>query len=196
MFDDGEKNLVDSYWLIHEDGLLDIFIGVVILGIVLDIHLDTSYWFISLALMGYFIALMSGKEVITRPRMHHFDIAQERRNKLITAITAGIIWMIVGAIFGVLTFLGLSIGATLWVDFLETYLWLILAWFVAFGLSLFAYFDIGGKRFFTYALLISLASTIRQILVLSVIPFIFLSAAMLLIPGLFLLIRFLLRYPK
>lgn len=196
MFRNATKDPNNLTWLVHQDGLIDIFAGLVMLGFALDLYLETSYWFISLVLAGYFLVLMSGKEVVTKPRLYHFSITSEQKIRLAKTLLAGLIWFVSGAVLGILALVGYKFGAMVWVDFLLDYIWLLLAWFVALGLSLLAYLEMGGKRFFTYALVIILLSTGRQIFAAQVLPFLFVSSGLLVIPGLFLLVRFIVRYPK
>ena len=196
MFRNTAKDANYLTWLVHQDGLVDIFAGLVTLGFALDMYLETSYWFMSLVLAGYFLVLMSGKEVVTKPRLYHFGITSEQKIRLAKTLLAELIWFVTGAALGILALVGYKFGAVIWVRILQDYVWLLLAWFVAVGLSLFAYLEMSGKRFFTYALVIIFLSTVRQIFAAQVVPFLFVSSGMLVISGLYLLVRFVVRYPK
>jgi hypothetical protein len=196
MFRNATKDQNYLAWLVHQDGLIDIFAGLVILGFALDLYLETSYWFISMVLVGYFLILMSGKEVVTKPRLYHFSITSEQKILLAKTLLAGVIWFVTGAALGILVMVGYKLGVVICVHVLQNYVWLLMAWFLALGLSLLAYTEMGGKRFFTYALVIIFLSTLRQMFAAQVLPFLFVTSGLLVIPGLFLLVRFIVRYPE
>ena len=196
MFSGGTNNAVRTCWLIHQDGLLDIFIGLVILGLALDMALDTSYWFISLVLAGYFVALVSGKELVTGPRLDNFEIDPAQRANLLKAMVSIVILLFLGVATGIGLFMLTSSDSAPWMEFIRQYLWLFTAWIAGISLGFMAYFGMGGKHYFAYALVIVVAFTFRQVLNVPVLPYLFFSATLFLISGLILLFYFLTKYPK
>jgi MFS family permease len=196
MFSGSAKNAVRTCWLIHQDGLLDIFIGLVILGLALDMALDTSYWFISLVLAGYFVALVSGKELVTGPRLDNFEIDPAQRANLLKAMVSIVILLFLGVASGIGLFMLTSSDSAPWMEFIRQYLWLFTAWIAGISLGFMAYFGMGGKHYFAYALVIVVAFTFRQVLNVPVLPYLFFSATLFLISGLILLFYFLTKYPK
>jgi hypothetical protein len=196
MFNGSVKDAVRNCWLIYQDGLLDIFIGLVILGLALDMALDTSYWLISLVLAGYFVALVSGKELVTRPRLGHFEIGPTKRANLVKAMVSVGILLFLGMVSAIGLFVLTSSDSAPWIEFIGRYLWLFTAWIVGISLGLIAYFGMGGKHYSAYALVILVAFALRQVLNVPVLPYLFFSATLFVICGLILLVRFLTKYPK
>lgn len=183
-------------WLINQDGLWDIFLGLGILGLALDMTFGTSIWFIPLLLVGYSLALLAGKELITKPRIGNLagssqeNIRMENVSTLLVILGLAALFMGGGVIF--LQMMGLLP----WSMWSGQYAWLFMGSLAAIGFSLLGYFGIGGKRYYLYSLLTFLALAVRQVLDAPPLPFVFISAVLLLIGGLALLLRFILIYPK
>ena len=106
---DSELRSKDT-WLISDDGLWDIGIGLVLMGWGLTTLLRHPIWFIAAIMLAYFLVVMAGKEVITRPRMENFLIPDERLIRLSRGIRVILGAIIGGVIFGALMFWVFEIG--------------------------------------------------------------------------------------
>ena len=106
---DSELRSKDT-WLISDDGLWDIGIGLVLMGWGLTTLLNHPIWFVAAIMLAYFLVVMAGKEVITRPRMENFFIEEERLIRLSRGIRIVLGVIIGGVIFGALMFWVFDIG--------------------------------------------------------------------------------------
>jgi hypothetical protein len=181
-------------WLISDDGLWDSGIGLVLMGWGLTTLLRHPIWFVAAIMLAYFLVVMAGKEVITRPRMENFFIAEERLIRLSRGIR-----LVLGAIIGVVIF-----GALMfWVfDFGPSFNWVssnefnpIYFMFPLIMLAL-GYFSQNGFRYFFYAGFSLLVFLIRDYINISDFALVFSAALILTLTGIGLLIRFMVRYPK
>jgi len=181
-------------WLVSEDGLWDISFGLVMLGWGLTTTLRHPLWFISLIMVAYFLVLMAGKEVITRPRMAYFSIADDHLIKLSNWVRIGISVVIIGLIFGTLVFWVFGFGSILSgiQNFGENLIFLILS-VVTLALGHLAQ---KGNRFYFYACISIVAFLAFEFLNLSNFGSYYFAGMLVIITGIFLLIRFVHRYPK
>jgi hypothetical protein len=181
-------------WLISEDGLWDICIGLLLFGFGLTISIDQIIWLIGVFVLVYFVILMAGKEAITRPRINNFDIQESQLVNFSLVTGADILILILilgvsGATF--VKFEGLtSIG------FIEDYALLILGILLSILLIQFGFILTDGFRFYLYAGMVLLAFSICQALSWPVIPVLYIVGAIFTFIGLFYLVRFINSYPK
>jgi len=183
-------------WLINQDGLWDIFLGLGVLGMALDMAFGTSIWFIPLWLVGYSLALLAGKELVTKPRVGNLMVSSQQNARLENALTILVILGLVAMLGGGCFFILQMKELLPWSVWLGQYAWLFMGSLAATGFSVLGYFGIGGKRYYLYALLTFIVFAVRHMLNAPLLPYVFFTAALLLIPGVALLLRFLLRYPK
>jgi hypothetical protein len=192
-----EKKTYMSY---HQDGLLDIFIGIYVLlfgtGILLLTMTDFSTWFIIPAI---FPAIMipiwlSAKKRITMPRIGYVKFGVRGVNKMM-AIFIGLM------VFGLGAFMVFGLGASMgegWAltlrDFFISNSMLIIGIGAAVVSSLFAY-TMGLKRLYGYGLLIFVLFFTGYFIT---IPFEYLLVTIgfvIVISGFVLLMRFIRKYP-
>lgn len=181
-------------WLISDDGLWDIGIGLVLMGWGLTTLLRHPIWFIAAIMLAYFLVVMAGKEVITRPRMGNFFIAEERLIRLANGIRI-VLGAIIGCvIIGALLFWVFAIGPSFnWLssDELNPIYFLFPLIMLALG-----YFSQNGFRYFIYAGISLLIFIIIDYVVISELALVFSLAFLLTLVGIGLLVRFIFRYPK
>jgi hypothetical protein len=182
-------------WLVSEDGLWDLCIGFGILGLGLTIALNQSIWFIAFAMLAYFLVVMAGKEVITRPRFYFFNINPEQLTKLAKAINIGLVILILSFVLGALSFLAFDTDVS-WLRWFSDSAIIILGGIISAVLIIFGYLGLGGVRFYVYAGLVFLAFVVNQILEFPIVPLLMSTSIFLMVSGVFLLVRFILRYPK
>ena len=181
-------------WLVSEDGLWDISFGLVLLGWGLTTSLKHPLWFISSIMVAYFLVIMAGKEVITRPRMAFFSIDDYHLIKLSIWIRIGLAVIIGGLVFGALTFWILDIGSA--INRLPDYGANLICLILSAVMLVFGYLSKNGFRYYLYAGISFLSFIIFELINFSGLSLVY-SAAMLLSGiGIVLLIRFVTRYPK
>lgn len=181
-------------WLVSEDGLWDISIGLVLLGWGLTTALKHPLWFISSIMVAYFLVIMAGKEVITRPRMAFFSIDDFLLAKLSIWIRIGLAVIIGGFVFGALTFWVFDIGSSIdrFVDYGENLVYLILS----VVMLVFGYLSKKGSRYYLYSGISFLLFIIFEQVSFSGLSLIYSVAMLLSGIGIVLLLRFVNRYPK
>jgi phosphate starvation-inducible membrane PsiE len=181
-------------WLISDDGLWDIFFGLVLLGWGLTTSLNHPIWFISAIMVAYFLVVMAGKEVITRPRMTYFSIADGHLIRLFKSIRIGLAVIISGMVFGALTFWVFDFGFSIqWLpNFGANFLWLALSVIML----VFGYLSPNGFRYYFYAGISFLTFIIFEFISPSSLPLVFSAALLLTVTGICLLVRFVFRFPK
>ena len=181
-------------WLISEDGLWDISIGLSLLGFGLTISLNHPVWFVGFIMLAYFLVVMTGKEVITKPRMNYFSIADEQLRKLGRWLRIGISIIFVSLVFGAIAFWIFDAGVT--VNWLPEYGIKLLCISLSVILSVLGYLSRNGYRYYLYAGISFLAFIIFELLNFSSLSFVYSAAMLLTILGLGFLVWFVIRYPK
>ena len=192
-----EKKTYMSY---HQDGLLDIFVGIYVLlfgiGILLLTMTDFSTWFLIPAI---FPALMipvwiSAKKRITMPRIGYVNFGVRGATKMM-AIFIGLM------VFGLGAFMVFGLGASMgeeWAltlrDFFISNSMLIIGIGAAVVSSLFAY-TMGLKRLYGYGLLIFVLFFIGYFIAIPFEYFLVTIGFVISITGFVLLMRFLQKYP-
>jgi len=191
-----EKKTCMSY---HQDGLLDIFVGVYILLFGIGIcarATDFSTWFVIPAI---FPAIMvpiwiSAKKRITMPRIGYVKFGVRGANKMM-AIFLGLIVAGLGAftVFGLGAFMGEGWALTLR-DFFISNSMIIIGIAAATISSLFAY-TMGLKRLYGYGLLTLVLFFTGYFIVIPFEYFLVTIGLVIIISGFVLLMRFIRKYP-
>jgi hypothetical protein len=192
---DIEKKAYMSY---HQDGLIDIVIGLYALafgsGIILDIAYDFSFAAIMPAILFAIILpiWMAAKRKITMPRIGFVKFGTRGSNKLF-AVFVGL--MVAGlGVFFLFTVATTQNGTPFWLDILFQYGMIWIGLISAVMASLFAY-SMGLKRLHGYGLLILVLCVSGYFLN---IPFQYLllaTGSTIIISGAVLLVRFIHKYP-
>ena len=194
---DIEKKTYMSY---HQDGLLDIFIGIYVLlfgiGISLMTMTDFNMWFIIPAI---FPAIMipiwiSAKKRITMPRIGYVNFGIRGVNKMM-AIFIGL--MVAGLGMFMVFGLGASIGegwALTLRDFFISNSMLIIGIGAIAVTSLFAY-TMGLKRLYGYGLLIFVLFFTGHFITIPFEYFLLTIGSVIIISGFVLLLQFIRKYP-
>jgi hypothetical protein len=190
-----EKRTYMSY---HQDGLLDIFVGIYILlfgsGILLFTLMDYSTWFI---LPAIFPAIMipvwvSAKKKITMPRIGYVKIGSKGSNKLMS-ILIGL--MVVGlGMFMILAFAADQTWAVTTRDLIISYIMILIGVGGAAISSLFAY-TTGLKRLYGYGLLTLVLFVSAHFINLPMAYLLVVIGVVLVVYGFVLLVRFTRKYP-
>jgi len=181
-------------WLISEDGLWDICFGLSLLGIRLTISLSHPIWFIGFIMLAYFLVIMAGKEVITRPRMVYFSIQDRQLVNLSKLARFGFVFICLSLITGAAAFWIFDTGSSL--NWLPENGVTILSFSIAVILCIFGLITRGGHRYYLYAGFSFLGFVMINLVNISSISFVYSAALFLTISGVSLLIRFITRYPK
>ncbi|MEJ2281222.1 MAG: hypothetical protein P8X97_04810 [Candidatus Bathyarchaeota archaeon] len=194
---DIEKKTYMSY---HQDGLLDIFIGIYVLlfgiGISLMTMTDFNMWFIIPAI---FPAIMipiwiSAKKRITMPRIGYVNFGIRGVNKMM-AIFIGLMVAGLGVfmVFGLGTSMGEGWALTLR-DFFISNSMLIISIGALIVSSLFAY-TMGLKRLYGYGLLIFILFFTGHFITIPFEYFLLTIGFVIIISGFTLLLQFIRKYP-
>jgi hypothetical protein len=192
-----EKKTYMSY---HQDGLLDIFVGIYVLlfgiGISLMTMSDFSMWFIIPAI---FPAIMipiwiSAKKRITMPRIGYVNFGVRGVNKMM-AIFIGLMVAGLGVfmVFGLATSMGEGWALTLRDFFISNSMLIIGIGGVAVS-SLFAY-TMGLKRLYGYGLLIFVLFFTGHLVTIPFEYFLLTIGFVIIISGFVLLLQFIRKYP-
>ena len=191
-----EKRTYMSY---HQDGLIDIFVGVYVLlfgvGILFSTVTDFSTWFVIPAI---FPAVMvpiwiSVKKRITMPRIGYVKFGSRGANKL-TVIFIGLM------VAGLGTFMALTFASTsqAWALTLRNLIvpngMIIIGIGAAIVSGLFAY-TMGLKRLYAYGLLTLVLFFTSHYITISLAYLLVIIASAIIINGAILLIRFIRKYP-
>jgi len=179
-----ERKAWTSYF---QDGLWDIFIGLLMLGMGFNILFDETVWYIAIFALG-FLVMIIGRSLITIPRVGRVKFGPARRIKQKKVFIVLAISLLVG--FAV-SFIPLSgVDPSTIVVAATAGVWIILI----FGLV--AYF-MDFRRLYAYGLLFAIAMALA-IALDDLIPTIifFVSGSVALLIGLVVLIRFIRKYPK
>lgn len=181
-------------WLISEDGLWDICIGLSLLGFGLTISLSHPIWFVGFIMLAYFLVVMAGKEVITRPRMINFTIRDEQLIRLAKMIRIGLVFIVLSLAAGAFAFLVFDTGTSF--NWFPEYGVTILSVFLSVVLFILGYISRAGFRYYFYAGFSLLGIIMFELLYFPKIMFVYTAAIFMTISGLGLLVRFVTRYPK
>jgi len=181
-------------WLISEDGLWEIGIGLSMLGFGLTISLKHAIWYFGFVMLAYFLVVMAGKEVVTRPRMAHWVIEDSQLLRLAIWIKYGIAVILVGLIFSAITFWLIDTNTA--INWLPAYGVKLLCLSISVLLLILGYLTQNGFRYYFFAALSILGFVIFEIFDISIIYFVYLFSILLILSGLGTLIRFLSIYPK
>jgi hypothetical protein len=190
-----EKKAYMSY---HQDGLIDIIIGLYALafgsGIILDIAYDFSFAAIMPAILIAIILplWMAAKRKITMPRIGFVKFGTRGSNKLF-AVFVGL--MVAGlGVFFLFTVATMQDGTPLWIDILFQYGMIVIGLISAIIASLFAY-SMGLKRLHGYGLLILVSFTIGYFLSIPFQYLLLVIGSAIIACGIALLVRFVRKYP-
>lgn len=183
-----ERKAYTSY---HQDGILDVLIGISILGFAAMVIADMIY----LGWMFFVVAISiyaSAKKVLTVPRIGFVKFPQQRTK---VAILALVILGVLSNVLGLITFIQVESGSTpLWLLFaIENYMLVI----GVFGATLFciAGYTLRAQRTYAYALLTLIIFVTGHFLYYPLQYYLILLGTLILLFGLALLIRFIRRYP-
>lgn len=179
-----ERKSWTSYF---QDGFYDIFMGLLMLGMGLNLLFDANDWYIAVLWLGLLI-LIAGRRLITIPRVGRVKFGPERRIKQKKVIIVLVISLIVGLAVSFIPLSGVEpskivIAAVVGV-------WSILIF------SLVAYF-MDFRRLYAYGLLFAISMALMMALDDLIPTILFLaSGSIALLVGLVVLIRFIRKYPK
>lgn len=193
---DARRDKANFIWLLNQDGLWDIFLGLGVLGIALDAAFDQDMWLIGMWLMGYFLVLTTGKDVITRPRLEHFKIGAQQQARIRKAILIGLAVMLSILILASAAFLVIRPSGIFLHALLAENAGLFCAAITALCFSLFAHFGEGSKRYYPIAIFVLASFILQRLLSAPVLPLLFSLAGVLLFSGVITLLNFVVRYPK
>jgi hypothetical protein len=188
-----------AYMSYHQDGLLDIFAGMYILGFGLGIFMDIIWDFGMgvIIIPGGLIAValpiwIAAKRKITMPRIGFVNFGIRGANKLLglfigTAV-AGL------GVFLVFTMATFESGSRQWLDFIFQNGMLVLGFGTLVVCTLFGY-TMGLKRLYAYGLLAAFALVIGHFIGIFVAYIIFALGLTVMIAGFALLVSFVNKYP-
>jgi len=179
-----ERKAWTSYF---HDGLWDIFMGLLMLGMGIYILVDETVWYIVILSLAVLV-LIVGRRLVTIPRVGRVKFGPARKVKQRKVMAVGAISLLVGL---ALSFIPLSV-----VDPPQTVVAAI-AWFwimLIFGLV--AYF-MDFRRLYAYGLLFAIAMALVIALDDLIPTIVFLvSGGIALLIGLVMFIRFIRKYPR
>jgi hypothetical protein len=183
-----ERKAYTSY---HQDGLIDVFAGFLILSFGLWLILDMAWmgwilWFVAVS------AYAGAKRVFTIPRIGFVKFHQQRTQ---VALGMFIGLLLLSSVLGIITFMQVEGGSTP--------LWLLVAieyYMPVIGVSVATLFCVGGytfrtKRMYAYALLTLIMFAPGHFLYFPLHYYVILLGTPILFFGLVMLIRFIRRYP-
>lgn len=176
-----------AYTSYFQDGLWDIFVGLLMVGMGIYVAFESTVWYV-LVLAIAMLLVTIGKKLITEPRIGRVKFGLARKVKQ----WAVMVILTISFLFGIGMFLAAYYGADIPRELMATIagVW----FFIVF--SLMAYF-MDFNRLFVYGLLLSASFAIALAYsdTIAIIAF-FASAAIALPIGLVMLTRFLRRYPR
>jgi len=185
-----ERRVYLSY---HQDGLIDLIMGGVLLSLSLIIWLLPEFWFV---LIGGFIvmttAYAAAKKAITFPRVGYVEFSQVRRKKTQYIFLAFIVITVFGNILTIIAWMFPALGILIF----ESAFTLLIIGVIGGGILAFIGYISEIWRFYLYGI-IFLSSAVFTFFVpsLAVFPLIVLGSVMIIF-GSILLYRFIQRYPK
>jgi len=183
-----ERKAYTSY---HQDGLIDVFAGFLILSFGLWLILDMAWmgWILWLVAVS---AYATAKRVFTIPRIGFVKFAPHRAKVLLTIALLG---FSLSAILGVVAFMQVAGGGRpLWLVFAAENHMLVIGVLVAASFCVVGY-AFRVRRMYAYALLTLIMFVIGQFLYYPLHYYLILLGTLILLTGLTLLIRFVRRYP-
>ena len=180
-----------TYLLYHQDGLIDIIIGLCIMGFGLNMFTDSSAFSI-LAWMPV-IFLPGLKNKITVPRLGYAQFDRKRTGSL-RLMAVLMVLGLVALLAGVFVFIGVRNRSPEMTAWLKTYLMVVLAAVVAFVMVLSGWMS-GIKRLYAYAALTLLVVAGGDWIGVEPPLFVLVLGALIMGSGLVLLSRFLRKYP-
>ena len=187
-----------AYMSYHQDGLLDIFAGLYILGFGIGILMDILWEFgfgvimPSVILVTVLPMWIAAKRKITLPRIGYVNFGILGANKLI-AIFVGLMVAGLGAFF-VFTFAVFQGGPREWLDFIFQNGMLIVGFGSLAVCILFGY-SMGLKRLYAYGLLAAVSLVIGHFLGIFFAYILFALGITVMVTGVALLIGFVKKYP-
>ncbi len=187
-----------AYMSYHQDGLLDIFAGLYILGfgigIIMDVLLDFGFGVIMPAILIATVLpiWIAAKRKITMPRIGYVNFGTRGANKL-TAVFIGTMVAGLGAffVFTLATFQGES---RQWLDLIVQNGMLIVGFGTLVICSLFGY-TMGLKRLYAYGLLAVIVLTIGHFMHIFFAYIITALGFIVMVAGFALLVSFVRKYP-
>lgn len=181
-------------WLISEDGLWEICVGLSFLGFGLTLWLNHPIWFIGFVMLAYFLVVMAGKELITRPRMVYWSVNDKQLERLAKWLRIGIGLILVILAVSALAFWFVDTDSTL--NWLPKYGEDVLVYSIPAVLLIIGYLTHNGYRFYLYAGLATIALLTCLIFNYSNFLFVISTSCFLILLGTGSLALFLLKYPK
>jgi hypothetical protein len=180
-----------TYLLTHQDGLLDIIIGLCIMGFGLNMFTDSAAFSV-LAWMP--VILLPGlKNRITVPRLGYAQFDNKRTGATRLLAVTMILGLVV-LVAGVFIFLGVKSGSPEIVSWLKSYHMPLLAGIAAAVMIVSAVMS-GIKRLFAYAALTLLVVVGGTALDIQTPFYVLLLGALIMLSGFVLLARFMRKYP-
>ena len=186
-----------AYLSYYGDGLLDIFVGLVIMSIPFHIITDTI-WMSGIMIAALLPMWAAGKKLITAPRMGVVKFGPARTGSLIRMYAAVVVGLFITFLAGLGVFLATENTAPPWLDL--TLGWLVENSLLALGFVSLAVLSFGAamsgiSRLYGYGLLGLITLAIGHFSGGSGALFTALWGALVILCGLFLLVRFIRQYP-
>lgn len=190
-----ERKAYTSY---HQDGLLDIFAGLYVLGFGLGIYMDIIWEFgFGVIMSGTLVAVVlpiwiAAKRRITMPRIGFVNFGIRGASK-ITAIFVGL--MVVGlGVFFVFNLATVQGGSRMWLDLIFQNGMLIVG-FGSLAVCLLFGYSIGLKRLYAYGVLSVIALVIGHFMGIFFAYILMALGIIVMVAGVALLIGFVKKYP-
>lgn len=180
-----------TYLRTHQDGLIDIIIGLCVMGFGLSMFSDSSAFSI-LAWMPI-VLLPALKNRITVPRLGYAQFDRKRTGPMRLMAVLMVLGLVM-LLAGVFVFIGVRNRSPEMTAWLKTYLMVVLAAVAAFVMVLSGWMS-GIKRLHAYAALTLMVVAGGDWLGVEPPVFVLVLGALIMVSGLVLLARFLLKYP-
>ena len=187
-----------AYMSYHQDGLLDIFAGLYILGFGVGIIMDILWEFgFGVIMPGILIATVlpiwiTAKRKITMPRIGYVNFGIRGANK-ITAIFIGMMVVGLGAFF-VFTLITFQSGSRQWLDLIFQN-GMLLVGFGSLAVCILFGYSMGLKRLYAYGLLAAVSLVIGHFLGIFFAYILFALGITVMVTGVAVLINFVRTYP-
>jgi hypothetical protein len=187
-----------AYISYHQDGLLDIFAALYILGFGIGIFMDVIWDFsFGVIMPSILVAVVlplwiAAKRKITMPRIGYVNFGTRGANKL-TAIFLGLMVVGLGAFFA-FTMATSQGGLRQWLDLIVQNGMLVVGFGSLAGCALFGY-SMGLKRLYAYGLLAAITFVIGHFVGIFFAYILIALGATVMIAGFALLINFVKKYP-
>lgn len=187
-----------AYMSYHQDGLLDIFVGVYILGFGLGIFMDIVLEFsfpIGLSMPAILVAVVlpiwiAAKRKITMPRIGYVNFGTRGATK-ITALFLGLMVAGLGVFFAFATYQG---GSRQWLDLIVQN-GMIIVGFGSLAVCILFGYSMGLKRLYAYGLLALIALVIGHFTGIFFAYILLALGTTVMVTGIALLIGFVKKYP-